>query len=381
MSEIKKGKIIIAGDLFPVPSNFDYFSRGDVDYLFGEEIFNLFKSADYRICNLEGPLSNGNEKGEKTSVSLKAPTSTIKAIKGLGINCCTLANNHITDAGDIGVIDTMNTLNNAGIQHVGVGPNVESINKSIIFNLSSHIFGLYNVAETMYNIPGKTKPGANLYDEFIVCKELELLKQNCDYLIVIYHGGAEKFRYPSPDTKKRFHRMVDSGANMILSQHTHCIGCEEYYKGAYLLYGQGNFLFRSFNNEYTDTGIILELLVSPNSINIKKHLVCAIEDKVRYAQKQDFYEFDKRSQLVYDDDYLEQKFDDYSYSLLPAYLAKYQANNNIMRILNKFFPVICKKYLLSYYKRAQLLFFLHSYRSEQNREAIISGFNKMLKRK
>lgn len=34
-----------------------------------------------------------------------------------------------------------------------------------------------------------------------------------------------------------------AGADIITAQHTHCNGCEEWYNGTYLLYGQGNFLF------------------------------------------------------------------------------------------------------------------------------------------
>ena len=32
-------------------------------------------------------------------------------------------------------------------------------------------------------------------------------------------------------------RMADSGADIVISQHTHAVGVEERYNGAYLLYG------------------------------------------------------------------------------------------------------------------------------------------------
>lgn len=371
-------RVIIVGDLFPVPSNFKRFSENDTKYLFGDRICELFDEADYRICNLEGPLSDGKDVGEKTSAALRAPISAVAALKGIGIDCCTLANNHITDAGHQGVIDTINALDSVGIRHIGAGINSESIDSSILFNVGDRIVGLYNVAETMYNIPGKERAGAHLYDEYCVCNDLEALKEKCDYLIVIYHGGAEKYRYPSPETKKRFHRMVDSGADMVLSQHTHCVGSEEYYNGAYLLYGQGNFLFRSFNNEYTDTGIIIELVLSENKFVVKKHLVRAEEDRVRYAEDQDFVDFDNRSILVKDDVFLQRQFEEYCCDLMPNYLAHFQANNLLRKVLMKCFPSLGRRYLLSYYNQSQLLFLLHSYRSEQNREAIIAGMNRML---
>lgn len=372
--------IIIVGDLFPVPSNFSKFSEGDISYLFGDKICELFVQADYRICNLEGALTDNSGKCEKTGAALFAPTNVINAYKELGIDCCTLANNHITDAGDQGVLDTMNTLDKAGIKHLGAGLNAQSITHFLSFEIGGRKIGLYNVAETMYNAPTNTKPGAFLYDEYIVCKELETYKQQCDYLIVIYHGGAEKFRYPSPQTKKRFHRMVDCGANMILSQHTHCVGSEEYYKGAYLLYGQGNFLFRSFNDGFTNSGIIIELEFTLAGANVKKHLVKAVSNTVRYDENQDFTSFDERSSHVEDDAFIQNQFDQYCLKELPIYLRAYKGKLPFRSILSRFFPKIYRIILFRGYERKQLLFTLHSLRSEQNREVAINGLLEYLRK-
>ena len=375
--EIENKSIIIVGDLFPVPSNFDKFSAGDIRYLFGNKICNFFKEADYRICNLEGALTDRPGKCEKTGPSVYAPTSVINGFLKLGMDCCALANNHVTDAGDQGVIDTIDMLDRAGIRHLGAGTSSDAICRFITFEVGNKRFGLYNVAETMYNEPSPQKPGAFLYDEYLVCRELENYKAACDYLIVIYHGGSEKYRYPSPQTRKRFHRMVDCGANMILSQHTHCVGSEEYYKGAYLLYGQGNFLFRSFNNEFTDTGLIIELVISGSNIQVKKHLVDAVEDTVRYDANQDFSSFDERSSRISDEEFLAKQFREYCLNELPVYLTAYKGKYPGYRILRRFFPKYYKR-INKEYERNQLLFTLHSLRSEQNREIAIEGIKEYL---
>lgn len=375
----KSSDIIIVGDLFPVPSNFDKFSSGDLKYLFGEKICQLFKDADYRICNLEGALTEHPGKCEKTGPSLFAPPSVINGYLKLGINCCTLANNHITDAGDQGVTDTMDLLDKVGIKHLGAGLNSNEICHYITFDINGKRIGLYNVAETMYNEPSPLKPGAYLYDEYVVCRELEAYKNECDFLIVIYHGGSEKFRYPSPQTRKRFHRMVDCGANMILSQHTHCVGSEEYYKGAYLLYGQGNFLFRSFNNEYTDTGLIIELVVSEDGFTVKKHLVNAVNDSVRYDANQDFTLFDERSsRILSDEEFIAKQFRAYCFNELPLYLGAYKGKYPGYRIIRRFFPRVNKWIIMHGYARNQVLLTLHSLRSEQNREIAIEGLKEYL---
>ena len=57
--------------------------------------------------------------------------------------------------------------------------------------------------------------------------------------------------------------MADNGADVVISQHTHAVGEEERYNGAYLLYGQGNFCFH-FRSDVTPLlaeGLILELVI------------------------------------------------------------------------------------------------------------------------
>ena len=375
----KAHSIIIVGDLFPVPSNYSKFSEGDVSYLFGKKICELFSQADYRICNLEGALTDNPGKCEKLGVSLYAPTTTVNAYKQLHIDYCNLANNHITDAGSNGVIDTIRTLDKAGITYLGAGKNEDAICKYVFFKVGETTICLYNVAETIFNAPSKTQPGAHLYDEYVVCKELEELRKECDYLIVVYHGGAERYRYPTPQTKKRFHRMADSGADMVLSQHTHCVGTEEYYNGAYLLYGQGNFLFRSFNNEFTNTGLILELVFDNGCTRVKKHLVNAGKDTVRYYADQDFTAFYERSEKIKDDAFVQEQFRKHAYSRIDNYLNAYKGKKTILnRFFHRFLPEYYKKRLFSSYNRSELLKTLHSLRSEQNREMAMEGLLALL---
>lgn len=374
-----KKKIIIVGDLFPVVTNINKFSDGDINYLFGEKICDLFDAADYRICNLEGPLTNRPGKCEKTGLKVYAPTSVVTSYKKLHIDCCTLANNHITDAGDEGVIDTMKTLDSVDIDYIGAGLNRDAINHKKFIKLGNKVIGFFNVAETMFNAPTAEKPGAFLYDEYIVCNELRMMKKQSDYIIVIYHGGAEKFRYPSPQTRLRFHRMADCGADMILSQHTHCIGCEEIYNGSYLLYGQGNFLFRSYNNEYTDTGLIIELQICSDSFKVKKHLVEAINDTVRYSSSQNFYDFDERSKRVTDDAFIKNEYIKYCEKELTGYLMAFKSPSKVLGLWNRLLYRGYRKWLFSSaYSRYNLLKILHTLRSEQNRETAITGITHLL---
>ncbi len=373
MRPFKDGAIIIVGDLFPTSNNIHYFCKGDIDSLFGERIEQLFAGSDLRICNLEGSLSDQADRCVKTGPIKVATSKAVSAYKALGFDYCMLANNHITDGGHQGVLDSMKVLNDAGISYIGAGKNQDDIAHFFTRDVGGMKIGIYNVSETMYNIPTPEKAGVWLYDEYVVCKELQEVKAQCDYLIVIYHGGIEKFRYPSPETRKRFHRMADNGADMVLSQHTHCVGCEEDYNGSYLLYGQGDFLLKNFAPGLTDSGLLLELVIRDRHVQINKHFVCSENNLfVRYSDRQDFSSFDKRSKEALDERFVVNEFSRFCLSELKLYLNAFKSPSMIMRGFGRLFPGLYEKWLYSYATK-DLLFVLHTLRSEQNRETVIEG--------
>lgn len=373
-------KIIIVGDLFPTDNNVLCFEEGNINSLFGEKICQLFSDSVLTICNLEGALTNHTERCIKTGPIKVAPTNAISAYKKLGINCCMLANNHATDGGHQGLMDTMRTLDDAGIKYIGAGKNVNEIIRSFVQVVDGMNIGFYNVSETMYNKPTNDTAGAWLYDEYVVCNELKDLKKRSDYLIVIYHGGIEKFPYPSPEMRKRFYRMADSGADMILSQHTHCVGCEEWYNGSYLLYGQGDFLLKNYAPGLTDSGLIVELDVVEGKVEIKKHLVKSVDNLyVRYNEQQDLTAFEERSERVQDAEFVFEKFHDFCKEELKLYLTAYKSPGTFLRLYRKYFPKSFRKWLFSKaFSRRNLMFILHSLRSEQNRETAIVGIETLL---
>ena len=267
---MKATKILIAGDLMPMPCNYDLFAAGDTQALFGKKLCALFASADVRVCNLEGCFTDSNAPIEKIGPNIKAPVSTVKAIKDLGINYATLGNTHSMDYGKQGYLDTCRALRDNGIAYFGWGENAASVKAYAVIEDEGRKIILYNTTERFENAPGEDYPGVHLYDEYRVCRELHELKQHCDLLIVLYHGGIEGTHCNSEKMRTRFRRMADNGADVVISQHTHAVGEEERCGSAYFLYGQGNFCFH-FRPDVTPLlaeGLVLELDVTDDGFTL-----------------------------------------------------------------------------------------------------------------
>ena len=294
---MKNTRIIIAGDLLPMPCNYELFSAGDARALFGERLCDLFASADYRLCNFEGCFTDSDRPIEKVGPCIKAPTSTISAVKKLGIDYAALGNTHSMDYGRQGFLDTCRTLSENGIGWLGWGENADSVKSFAEIDADGRRIILYNTTERFENAPRADHPGVNLYDEYRVCREIKALRERCDFLIVLYHGGIEGTHFNSDTMRRRFHRMADNGADVVISQHTHAIGEEERYNGAYLLYGQGNFCFH-FRPDVTPLlaeGLVLELEIGDSGFTAKPHRILRTEKGCVYDDEQELSAFYERS--------------------------------------------------------------------------------------
>ena len=366
-------KILIAGDLMPSENNFALFEEGNAEVLFGKVLCQMFADADFSIANLEGALTDSTVAQQKDGPRIKAPKATVSGIKNLGLKAVTLANNHITDYLQQGIDDTLNTLREAGISHVGMAPRKgcsTPADSHLSLTINEKKLCIYNVSETLFNSPTKDMDGAYLYDEWIVLNEIKALKQQHDFLIVIYHGGAEYLPYPTPQTRTRFHRMADCGADFITAQHTHCIGCEEWYNGSYLLHGQGNFLFarqKKYPN-LTKQGLVTEIVIDDDGFSVNHHIVNIKDDVLRYDDKQDLTQFYKRSKLLDDEEFIIEQFTKLKVEeIMRKYLVAAKGKYPFRRIIRLLIPNSAK-HPEKTYTLPQLLRNLNAFQGERGSE-------------
>ena len=251
--------LIIGADFVPTKSNYELFESGDIDTLFGEKLKRYLLDAEYRIFNLEVPLVDSLDPIPKCGPNLVAPTSTIAAYKAIGVNLFTLANNHALDQNYQGMKSTCKVLDTNHINHLGLGEKLNEAAKPFFFDFSNKRIGVYTCCEHEFGIATDSCAGVNPFDPFESLDHINHLKTQCDYVIVLYHGGKEHYRYPSPMLQKTCRKMIEKGADLVVCQHSHCIGCEEKYQGGTIVYGQGNFLFDYCSNECWNTGMLISL--------------------------------------------------------------------------------------------------------------------------
>lgn len=369
-------RLTIGGDIAPTPSNFELFANGDAQILIGDELLNLFRSSDGIFLNLETPLVDIPSPIEKNGPNLIAPSSSIVGLAAIDSYCYGLANNHIMDQGIEGLISTVGLLDQAGISHVGAGNNLSEAFKPFFFNFENNAkVGIYACAEHEFTIAGKDYPGANPYDPLESFDHVASLKQACDYAIVIYHGGKEFYRYPSPLLQKACRRFIEKGADLVVCQHSHCVGCEEAYQHGKIVYGQGNFLFDLGDDEFWNTAIVTSVQFddSGNS-QIEHYPIVKKGNRARMASEDEAQSiiegFNMRSEQIKDPAFVEEEYVRYATNNMRDYHMRLLGFTFFSRLMNK---LSFNYYFRKRYSRMAELAIVNMLDCEAHRELAAAG--------
>ena len=331
--------IIIGADIVPTDINIALFKEGDVEKLIGTNLIHYLYNADYRVFNLEVPLSNKINPIKKNGPTLCAKTATIVGIKKIGVDLFTLANNHIMDQGEQGLISTIDTLEKNKIAHLGAGMNLAEAQKSFITYINGKRIGFYACTEHEFSIAQENVPGANPFNPLESFDHVANLRKECDYVIVLYHGGKEHYQYPSPMLQQVCRKFVQKGGGLVICQHSHCIGCEEKFGDGTIVYGQGNFIFNSNCGPYSETSLLIKL---NDDFSVEYIPLSREKNGVRLAMGVEanaiLSAFEKRSEQIKEKNFVTDEYRKFAKKMLDGYMLFCSGyyHKTWLRILNRF---------------------------------------------
>ena len=260
-------KTVFVGDICPTVHSADAFAKADTNLLFTDTV-SIFRDADFSFANIECAITESENKIKKFGPNLKAPYGLAKVLADLPINLAGISNNHVFDFGREGAVDTIKAFEAEGIAYTGFGENYEDSRKNYVFEKDGEKICIIAVCEHEYSYALEDRMGSRPFDEFETIEDIRKAKETCDRVIVSYHGGKEHCQYPSPRLLRACRAMIRNGADVVLCQHSHCIGTYEAYEGGHIVYGTGNFHFMSLvNTEGWKTGVAVCYDTKTNEID------------------------------------------------------------------------------------------------------------------
>ena len=255
-------KIIVAGDFCPQDRIERLIATNQYETILSE-VKPLIEEADYALVNMECPvvIASSAKAIDKIGPNLKTDPKAVELIKHAGFSGVTLANNHILDYGCEGVNDTLSVCEKLGIDSIGAGLNAQEAANILYKNIGSKRIGFINCCEQEFNIATEKTAGANPINPICQYYAIQEARAQCDYVVVIIHGGHEYFQYPSLRMRELYRFYIDVGVDAVVNHHQHCFCGYELYQGKPIFYGIGNFCFDapSQRKSIWNEGFLVEL--------------------------------------------------------------------------------------------------------------------------
>ncbi len=257
--------LVFAGDIAPM--------RGADPDMFGD-LSETIRDAGLAVANLEFPLTGRDTPFPGKIYPQKGTTASALSIAEAGFQAVALATNHMLDHGEGGLLDTLDTIDAAGIAHFGAGRNEAEAGAPLILQRGGLRIGLLAYSSTVPNgfAAGHNQAGINslraltayrprynpleypgmppAVDTWAVADDLERMRAaiadvrlNCDAVLVYQHWGASMVEDVLAYQSEVGRVAIDAGASGVFGGHQHVISGVEFYKGSPIVHGMGNFVF------------------------------------------------------------------------------------------------------------------------------------------
>ncbi len=208
-----------------------------------ERVRDLFDGADLLIGNMEGTFTDRGEPLDKI-YTFRTPPDLARGLAEAGFDAVNLANNHAYDFGRLGLADTLDALDRAGVRSFGAGLTEAEARAPLLLRangLTVALLGFDTIPEVRF-AEGET-PGVALATPEAVTAGVEAAAARADFVVVSLHFGAEYTREPTERQRELARAAIDAGASLVIGHHPHVLQPWERYGGGVVFYSLGNFVF------------------------------------------------------------------------------------------------------------------------------------------
>ncbi|MDD4113016.1 MAG: CapA family protein [Herbinix sp.] len=229
-----------------------------------QDLVDEMNKADIFMLNNEFAYSTRGSEILEKSYTFRAHPKRVDILKEMGVDIVSLANNHALDFGQEALLDTFTTLDEAGIDYVGAGINMDRAKAPIYRTIGDTTIAYVAASHVIYAMDWYAtdeRPGMiGTYDPTLFLASIEEAKKNSDFVVAYVHWGKERTHDPVDYQKNLAKKYIDAGADAVIGCHPHVMQGLEFYKGKTIAYSLGNYWFNASKRE---SGL-LKIYVNPD---------------------------------------------------------------------------------------------------------------------
>lgn len=241
------------------------------------ELLEIMQGSDVFMINNEFPYTNRGTPLANKTFTFRADPANVQILKDMGVDIVSLANNHASDYGEISLLDTLDTLEGAGIPYVGAGRDLEEASKVVFYQKGDMKIGVVSATEVERMASPDTKGATENTPGTFRCFQNDALeevireaKKECDFLIVVVHWGTEstdELDWSQPGQAADF---TAAGADVVIGAHPHVLQEIAYVNEAPVFYSLGNYWF----NSKTQDSCLVTLEIGDEGLVSAKFIPC-----------------------------------------------------------------------------------------------------------
>lgn len=217
-------------------------------------------SADVAFVNVEMAITTGGTPVQKTFV-FRAPPSAADTIAAAGVDVVSLANNHARDFGSVGLTDTLEALEAAGVVAVGAGVDDSEAYAHRVFQVPDGptvaFVGSTQIVPSGFAATSSRSGVANATSQRErVLANVRVAAAEADVVIASVHWGIERDTCPSNTQRSFAQDLFDAGATAVIGHHPHVLQPVVTTDTQLVAYSLGNFVWHARSGITGDTGIL-----------------------------------------------------------------------------------------------------------------------------
>ncbi|MGL5080848.1 MAG: CapA family protein [Microcoleaceae cyanobacterium] len=239
------------------------------DYPWAFQKLQEYRDADLAMVNLENPLTRSTLRRPNKQFNFKAAPEAVQVLKEGGIDIVNLANNHAMDYEEPGLVETLKTLEKAGIHAVGAGREITEARRPEIIEVKGQRIAYFGYYDADFHAAEAGIAGTNPRHNNRIAEDIKAVRDQVDWVIVNFHWGVELAEYPGDWQIELARFTVDQGADLVVGHHPHVLQGAEVYRGRPIIYSLGNFIFGGNRRSNYDTAVLKVALRADHQMKVE----------------------------------------------------------------------------------------------------------------
>jgi hypothetical protein len=188
-------------------------------------------SADLAIVNLEVPISpryRGRDPIPDAPPVFRAPEDFLGALRELGVDAITVANNHAYDQGVRGLSNTLRAASAHELVAIGAGDDPEDAAQPVIVHAGTARIAIAAWTEGTNHRPGHEEGASPCISIFRAGGTASLARaSDAHFVIASFHWTQEEVVYPTQFMRAAAREAAEAGADLVFGHGTHLPGRTE----------------------------------------------------------------------------------------------------------------------------------------------------------